>query len=147
MDISDYEWPYAGSCFRVTIDGSTCRFQEVSGLEVSTDVEEIKEGGLWYVHRVPGRAKYPPLVLKRGVFDATSDTLGWVIESLQMGMMSQQGVKTKDVLIELIDENGSTVLSWAFAGAYPIKWSMGGFNSMENAIAVENLELAYSEWF
>ena len=44
-------------------------FQEVSGLEVELDINEYLEGGRndGVIRRV-GRAKYVPLVLKRGMF-------------------------------------------------------------------------------
>ena len=40
--MADYEgqWPVAKYHFRVTIDGEQISFQEVSGLEASTDVIE-----------------------------------------------------------------------------------------------------------
>src|SRR3954454_4045214 len=66
--------PFAGK-FVFTVDGLTIgAFTEVSGLSVQIDVEELPEGGQnQFVHKLPGRMKWPNLVLKRGI--TTSDTL------------------------------------------------------------------------
>ena len=46
--------------FVVEIDGvEAARFTESSGLQMTTDVFEYKEGGLnGYTHRLPGRVSY-----------------------------------------------------------------------------------------
>ena len=51
-------------------------FQECSGLEIEMDVQQIQEGGRndGVIQQV-GRAKYQNLVLKRGMFYNSSDTL------------------------------------------------------------------------
>ncbi len=59
-------------------------FQECSGLEVEMDVQEYQEGGRndGVIRRV-GRAKYSPVVLKRGMFfsaggEVNRDLWGWI---------------------------------------------------------------------
>ena len=51
-------------------------FQECSGLEVEMDVQEYLEGGFnnGVIRRI-GRAKYSPIVLKRGMFHASGETV------------------------------------------------------------------------
>src|ERR1700690_2609622 len=62
--------------FTVEIDGiSQARFQEVSGIDATTDVVEYREGGdLLGVRKLPGQSKHSNLSLKRGF---TSDTQLW----------------------------------------------------------------------
>ncbi|HUC32028.1 MAG TPA: phage tail protein, partial [Ilumatobacteraceae bacterium] len=57
-----------GATFLFEVDGIAIgRFMEVSGLEMSIDVEPVQEGGQnGFVHQLPGRMTWPPLVLKRG---------------------------------------------------------------------------------
>lgn len=44
------------------------QFQSVSGLNVDLETEEIAEGGEnRFKHKLPLRARYPNLVLKRGI--------------------------------------------------------------------------------
>src|SRR5262245_15540380 len=59
------------------IVGADARFQEVSGLNTELEVVTIEEGGEnRFAHRLPGRAKYSNLVLKRGLV-AESRLLTW----------------------------------------------------------------------
>ncbi len=57
--------------FTVAIPGVTDAlglFYDCSGLEMSVDVLEYREGGNNdFVHHLPGRVQYPNLVLSRGV--------------------------------------------------------------------------------
>src|SRR4051812_34168691 len=58
-------------------------FQEVSGIEAEVDVEEVAEGGEnRFVYRLPKQAKYPPLVLKRGIVTLESSLGSWVSASV-----------------------------------------------------------------
>ena len=56
-------------------------FPDVSGLELSVSVTSYEEGGEnGYVHKLPGRASWPHIVMKSGVTD--SDALfQWVSQS------------------------------------------------------------------
>src|SRR4051812_9918058 len=60
-------------------------FSEVSGLDAERPVVEVKEGGEnRYSHRLPDRAKYGNLVLKRGLLVWSSGLADWcrdIIES------------------------------------------------------------------
>ena len=48
-------------------------FSEVSGLEMNTEFEEYKEGGVnTFVHKLPTITKYQNLVLKRGMTDSNT---------------------------------------------------------------------------
>ena len=43
-----------------------------TGLEVHTETEDFREGGINdYVHKIAKETKYPNLTLKRGITDAT----------------------------------------------------------------------------
>lgn len=143
----DY-FPPASFYFAVDIDGSgldgaDSKWQEVSGLEVETDVEEIIEGGLNdHTHRVPGRVKYKNLVLKRGLAPKSSSLVSWCDTRFKDGSIGTT-VDLKNISVYLLDEEGNTVASWTFDKAYPVKWSMSNFNSQENALAIETIEFAY----
>lgn len=141
-------FPAVGFYYEVSIDGAEgaqAAFQEVSGIEVSSDVETISEAGLnEYSHRVPKKTQYNNLVLKRGLYADDSTMQDWVTSTLQEGLL--MFVQPKNILVTLMDENGDKVMAWNFVNAYPVKWSASGLSSMENAVVVENIELAYSYW-
>ena len=76
------EYPPVGFHFEVKFElgdatDNDSRFQKVIGLTAEIGVETLPEGGEnRFAHRLPGRAKYGNLVLKRGL---TTDTglIGW----------------------------------------------------------------------
>ena len=135
----DVEIPGGGS-----LDGS---FQEVSGIEVESDVEEINEGGQNdFVHRVPGRNKYKNLVLKRGLLYKGSGLTKWCKKRFDESLNLSGRVGVKDITVHLNNEKGDPIFTWTFHRAYPVKWSIGGFNSQENAVSVETIEFAFSHF-
>lgn len=141
-------FPPSGFYYNVSVAGSSqekASFQEVSGIEVSAEVETISEAGLnTHSHRVPKRTQYNNLVLKRGLFVADSKLLTWVKDTLQSGLGKR--ISPKTIIVTLYDPEGGVHQAWSFVNAYPIKWSVSGMNAMESAIAVENIEFAYSYW-
>ena len=127
-------------------------FQEVSGIEVTTELETISEAGLnRYSHRVPKRTSYNNLILKRGLVIDDTELITWITNSIQNGLNSQGGIEPKNILLSLLGPSddgasGTPIQSWNFVNAYPVKWSVGALNSMESALAIESVEFAYSFW-
>ena len=118
-------------------------FSEVSGLESERGVIEIKEGGEnRYTHRVPDRAKFGNLVLKRGVLRGGSNLGQWCKSALEGDLGKTVNAKNLDVI--LLDPSGTALLSWNVVGAWPVKWSVTALAADKNELAVETLELAYA---
>ena len=144
-------FPPASFYFRVSIggakDGYDAQFQEVSGLEIEQDVEEIKEGGendfSW---RVPGRVKFNNLVLKRGMVAKDSGLVKWVNSQLIQSAHLNAAVEVKTVDVELMDEKGDPLKKWSFERAYPVKWSTSNLSSQDNSVVVETVEFAYKKF-
>lgn len=114
------------------------RFQEVSGLKKELAVEEFKEGGEnRFSHRLPAPAKYPNLVLKRGVL-LNSKLLDWCFDAIDNFSFTPI-----DITVTLLNEEHCPLLAWDFIKAYPLKWSTSDFKAQDNSILIETLELAY----
>jgi phage tail-like protein len=112
-------------------------FSECSGLEMSLDIEEYKEGGNnGTILRFPTRVKWTNLRLKRGL--AISNDL-WL---WHYGFV-QGAVKRHDGIITLIDEDGSPAKAWAFKRGLPVKWAGPALNAMQGQIAFEEIEIAH----
>lgn len=146
---SDDWFPPASFHFEVRIAGAAGiqgKFQEVSGLDVELEIERIKEAGNnAYEQPVPGRTKYNNLVLKRGFVPAGAGLYGWVSSTMQSGLNTK--VSPRTIIVTLLSTTDSTpLMSWNFANAYPVKWSVGGFNAMDSSIVIETLEFTYQEW-
>ncbi len=119
--------------------GNEYRFQSVSGLSVDLETEEITEGGEnRFKHKLPVRAHYPNLVLKRGLL-VDSKLIKWCRDAIE-GFDFQP----TDIIIKLLNEKNEPLTSWNVVHAWPVKWSVGEFNAEESQIVIETLELSYS---
>ncbi len=113
-------------------------FQSVSGLSVEFDTESFKEGGEnRFEHKLPVRAKYPDLVLKRGML-TDSKAILWCKAAFE----SMIFVPTP-IIIMLLSEKGTPLKTWNIVNAWPKKWSVSEFKSDDNSVVVETLELSY----
>jgi phage tail-like protein len=64
--------PYSSFLFAVEIDGiHQGQFRECTGLGSTVEVIENPEGGRAQVSKIPGRVKFPNIVLKWGLTDST----------------------------------------------------------------------------
>jgi phage tail-like protein len=114
------------------------QFQSVSGLSVDLETEEIKEGGEnRFKYKLPVRAKYPNLILKRGLL-VNSGLIDWCNAATE-GF----DFKPTDIIIKLLNEENQPLVSWNIVQAYPVKWSIGEFAAEESKIVIETLELTY----
>lgn len=112
-------------------------FSEASGLEMSLEVEEYKEGGRNdMVHKLPTRVTWGNLRFKRGV--ALSDDLWeWLY-----GFAEGRG-KRRDGLVTLQDDLHQPVRIWQFRRGIPIKWTGPSLNATQSEVAVEELEVGH----
>jgi phage tail-like protein len=111
-------------------------FSECSGLAVEYEVMEYQEGGEnTFVHRLRGRAKYPNLVLKRGV-TYESALLDWFLDC-------QTQAKRAQIDVTLLGPGKAYVRSWSFWDAFPVKWTGPTLNAGSSSIATETLEIAH----
>ena len=138
-------YPPVGFHFRVefTLDGmqdGDVRFQEVSGLSAELGIEEVVEGGgNRFPHRLPTRAKYSNLILKRGLL-TDSRLIDWCSDAIE-----NFDFEPTTVNVTLLNENHEPVAeSYSFVRAWPVKWAVSDFKAQENSIVVETLELAYN---
>ena len=114
------------------------KFQDVSGLNAEIGVEEVKSGGEnRFSHRLPTRAKYNNLVLKRGML-TDSGLIGWFIDAVENFSFSPV-----TIIVKLLDKDDQPLQTWSFIKAWPVKWSVADFKATENAVVVETIELAY----
>lgn len=120
------------------------RFQDVTGLSFEIETEILKEGGEnRFEYKLPKRAKYPNLVLKRGMLTNTA-LLDWIKSAMNTFFtVVVYDFKPADILITLLDEADQPVAIWNVKQAYPLKWSISDFKATENTIVVESIELAY----
>lgn len=118
-------------------------FVEVSGVSAEMETESVTEGGRNdFIHRLPKPVKHPSLVLRRGLAPMDSPLVTWCRETLERGLALP--IEPRDLQVRLLDRAGETLRQWAFRNAYPVKWEVDAFNSQRNELAMERVELAYS---
>lgn len=136
-------YPPVSFHFKVEFSGignseTDCRFQEVGGLTAEIGTEELQAGGEnRFSYRLPTRAKYGNLILKRGML-LNSELISWFRRAIQ-----DFEFKPVDVSVFLLNEQHEVSASWVFTQAYPVKWVVSDFKAQENSIVVETIELCY----
>ena len=130
--------PYMGYRFTVEIEGMIVGgFSEVSGIQSELATQDFEEGGQnEYVHRLPGRMKYPNLVLKHGLTDI--ETLWRWHRDIVHGKMSRRNGS-----VMLLNTNFLEAWRWNFVDAYPVKWTGPQLNAGQSQVAVESVELSH----
>ena len=138
MATGDRVDPYGAFRFHLEIDSViVAGFQEVSGLNVETEVEERSEGGLNdQVHTLAKGSKSPRLILKRGL--TYSEALWNWHQEVVAGR-----IKRSSGRILLFDTTGAEIWRWTFEGAYPVKWTGPDLKADSSAVAVEAVELVH----
>lgn len=131
----------------------TGAFQECSGLEIEMDIQEYVEGGRNNgVVKRAGRAKFQPIVLKRGLFfDSSSDDTAandnqcnaelW--RWMQAVINGARPIPRYDGIIYVKSQEGTVRATWVFERALPAKIKGPELNGKTGEIAIEELTLAH----
>lgn len=135
--------PVSNFLFTLNIGGAEAAgfFAEASGLSTENQVIEHTAAdatGKPLPQRFPGQVKWANIVLKRGV-DAKLDLWNWRKTILD----GQVDKNRKDCTINVLDQTGAVIVTYAFIRAWPCKYSSPGLNAGGNEILVEELELAH----
>lgn len=120
-------------------------FQECSGLDLEMDVQEINEGGRndGVIQRT-GRAKYSPIILKRGMFFDDEGAVNRDIWSwLQDTVAGVRPVKRYDGVIEVLNVGDEVAATWVFERGLPSKVSGPMLNAKTGEVAIEELTIAH----
>lgn len=121
-------------------------FQEVTGLEVELDITEYLEGGRNDgVIRQVGRAKYVPLVLKRGMFHSPQGRLDKALWTwLQSIAAGTRPIPRYDGIVEVFGRNlNEVVATWQFERGVPARVRGPELNAKTGEIAIEELHIAH----
>ncbi len=122
-------------------------FQECTGLEIEMDIQEYVEGGRnnGTVRRV-GRAKYQPLLLRRGMFfrkegEGRVDPQLW--RWMQGILDGERPVARYDGVIHVMGQDNTVRASWTFDRGLPAKIRGPELNAKTGEIAIEELTIAH----
>ena len=113
-------------------------FSEMSGLDVTTQTEDYREGGVNdFVYKLPKETTFANLVLKKGLADLS--TLWKWHSDVVAGNIQRRSVH----IMLLRDRIPVPAQMWSFKEAFPVKWSGPQLKADGNTIAFQSLELAH----
>lgn len=144
--------PYKNFKFRVKWDGRyVAGISKVSALKRSTEVVEHREGGDPSTSRKsPGRSKYEPLTLERGVthdidFEQWANKI-WNFGSGAGAEMSLADFR-KDVILDVFNEAGQKVLSYQLYRCWVSEYqALPDLDANANAVAIQMIKLETEGW-
>lgn len=114
-------------------------FTECTGLSVQVKKNVFFEGGVNDQQRIYlGHAEFSDVTLKRGVTDHPG-FWNWINEVFD----EQKKTSRRNVNILVFNQAGETMMSWTLIGAIPIAWKTPTLQADGNAVAIEELTLAY----
>lgn len=132
-------WPLPKFHFQVKWDDTELAFQEVSGLDMETEVLEYRAGNnpVFSKIKMPGMMKSSNITMKKGVFVKDNALFDWFAE-IKMNV-----IKRKAITISLLDEAQAPTMVWKLQNAFPIKISSTDLKAEGNEVAVESIEIAH----
>jgi phage tail-like protein len=129
--------------FQVEWGGTRMGFTEISGLDFETEVIEYREGSSKKYNKTkqPGLTKYSDITLKRGTFLGDFE----FFELWRKTMMFQEGKEKfrRDIIIKLLDEEHTPIISWSVVNAWPRKVQYGDLKADANEILIETMILVH----
>ncbi|MGB5483309.1 phage tail protein [Parasphingorhabdus sp.] len=140
--------PYSVFNFAVEIypDGASAplaeaAFTECDGLEMTMDVQTIREGGANdRAYRVPSVINYSNLSLKRGM-TANRELWNWFTQS------NADPFLRADAELVMFAEDGKTEkMRFRLSRCIPIKMKVPPLNAKDGGIAIEDFALAYEKF-
>ena len=133
------QYPIPKFHFQVEWGGAKIGFTEVTGLEVSTEVIEYRDGASLEYHKIkmPGMQKFSNITMKRGTFKGDNDYYNW------WNTVALNTIERRDVVISLLNENHEPVVVWKIKNAWPVKVQSTDLKADGNEVAIETIELAH----
>lgn len=109
-------------------------FQEVSGLDVETNVAIYKVGNkpLFSTVKMPKYNNINTVTLRKGVCKAGDEIADWLT-----------GMTRQTVIIQLLDEEDKNLFSWSLKNTFPMKVTRPDFNAETIEMVIEEIVLSH----
>ncbi len=135
--------PYMNFRFRIVIEGIIeGGFNEISGLQETTQVEDFIEGGVnHFVRKLPKETTFENITLKKGLADAK--TLWMWHKNVTAGRILRLPILI--FLLKDRQQRDSAEIAhvWSYKEAFPIKWTGPDLKAEGSTVAFESLEIAH----
>jgi phage tail-like protein len=144
--------PYKNFKFRVKWDGRyVAGISKVSALKRSTEVVEHREGGDPSTGRKsPGRNKFEPITLERGVtHDLEFERWANRVWNFGAGLGAEVSLQNfrKDIIIEFYNEAGQLAIAYKVFRCWVSEFqSLPDLDANANAVAIQHIKLENEGW-
>jgi phage tail-like protein len=144
--------PYSNYKFRVKWDGRyVAGVSKISGLKRMSEVFEYRDGGdISIIHKIPGRTRFAPIILERGVtHDDEFEKWANKVWDYGAGPESEVSLKDfrKDIIIDLFNEAGQKVLSYIVYRCWVSEYqALPDLDSNEPTVAIESIKIECEGW-
>jgi phage tail-like protein len=144
--------PYKNFMFRIKFGQNyVAGISKVSALKRTTEVIEHREGGdSSSPRKSPGRTKYEPITLERGVtHDLEFEQWASKVWTLGNGLNSIVSLKDfrKDITLEVYNEAGQLVLSYNIYRCWVSEYqAVPDLDANANAVAIQSIKLENEGW-
>jgi phage tail-like protein len=144
--------PYKNFKFRVKWDGRfVAGVSKVSALKRSTEVIEHREGGdPSTARKSPGRVKFEPITLERGVtHDPEFERWANKVWNFGSGLGAEVSLADfrKDIIIEFYNEAGQLALAYKVFRCWASEFqALPDLDANANAVAIQMLKLENEGW-
>ena len=144
--------PYKNFKFRVKWDGRyVAGVSKISALKRTTEVVEHREGGDPSTSRKsPGRTKYEPITLERGVtHDPEFEKWANKVWNFESGLGVEVSLKDfrKEIIIEVYNEAGQLALAYKVYRCWVSEFqSLPDLDANANAVAIQTIKLENEGW-
>ncbi len=144
--------PYKNFKFRVKWDGRyVAGVSKMSALKRTTEVVEFREGGSpSSPYKSPGRTKFEPITLERGVtHDTEFESWAHKVWAVQSGLGAEVSLRDfrKDLIIEMLNESGQVVLAYKVFRAWVSEYqALPELDANANAVAIQSIKLENEGW-
>jgi phage tail-like protein len=122
--------------FRIEVDGqSVGQFKSLDGPTVSFEVVEFRDGNdpLETARKLPGRIKYPDIVLKRGYVNR-SYFENW-IQTIREGNKDFR----KNISVVILEKDLTEVARYNLYNCWPSTWKFSSLDGKGNDVLVEEV--------
>lgn len=125
--------------FLIEWGGTKIGFSEASGLEVSTEIIEYRDGSSpeYSKIKMPGMQSFSNITLKRGIFQGDNEFYEW------WNTVALNTIERRDLIISLLNESHEPVVVWKVKNAWPLKVQSTDLNATGNETAIETMEIAH----
>lgn len=144
--------PYKNFKFRVKWDGKyVAGISKVGALKRTTDPVEHREGGDPSMSRKsPGRTKYDPILLERGVtHDKDFEQWANMAWNYGAGLGKEVSLKDfrKDIIIELMNEAGQVAIAYKVFRCWVSEFTaLPQLDANAAAVAIQSIQLQNEGW-